>query len=356
MRTKFHLPFGQHIYSDAPRAFVVDQIITLYSNKGLKGFTNTRWPGDAFQPTAHIINDVGYQLGRWCLEQKAYDLLKAFHSVFSANAHKELIAHTLHSKDDTGFDFLLNLRPNVSWMDAMSLAFGPQSSQEWLNKVMAHTVGNAVWQECGEKLIYECGVYNSTEAAEALLGHWCGVCQSLLCTAPEHAHRPFLNARTHGKHLAGALRSFTSEMAYINDRVHENCAHVLNAVRVHPAWDNELEVVQTPLEKILKKAVKHENVDLIALLLGPNDRLLNASERKQQLCVNKKHITSAFLTLTVAQRSKFGQHFIGLMDESFFEGKSQWYDTLEANRRQRLNLELQQATVNNGDVRVKRKM
>lgn len=353
VRTKIHLPFGQHIYSDAPRAFVVDQIITLYNNTGLKGFTNTRWPGDAFQPTAHIINDVGYQLGRWCLEQNAHDLLKAFHSVFSAGAHKELIAHTLHSKDDTGFDFLINLRPNVSWMDAMSLAFGPQSSQEWLSKVMKYKVGDAVWQECGEKLIHECGLHNRTEAAEALLGHWCGVCQSLLCTAPEHTHRPFLSARTHGTHLVEALNSCIS---YINDPAHKNSAAVLTAVRMHPAWDNELEAVQTSLEKILKKAVKHDNADLVALLLGPNDRLLNASERKQQLCVNKKHITSAFLTLTTAQRGTFGQHFIGLMDESFFEGKSQWYDTLEANRRQRLNLELQQATVNDGDVRVKRKM
>ncbi len=353
MRTKIYLPFGNHIYSDAPRAFIVDKIIDVYKNKGLKGFTNIHWPGDAFEPRAHIINDVGYQLGRWCLEQNAYDLLKAFHSVFSPNAHKELIAHTLHSKDDMGFDFLMALRPNAAWMDAMSLAFGPQSSQQWLSKVMKYKVGDAAWQECGEKLIHECGIHNNPVAAEALLGHWCGVCQSLLCMAPEHTRRPFLSARTHGRHFAGALNSCIS---FMNERVHENCATVLNVVRVHPGWDNELKTVQSTLEQILRKAVKHEDFDLVALLLGPNDRLLNATERKQRLCVNKKHITSAFLILTNAQKRKFGHHFMGLMDETFFEGKREWYGTLDANRRQRLNIELQQATLDDGHIRVKRKM
>jgi hypothetical protein len=355
VRTKFHMDLGTHMYADAPRDLIVEQIIGLYCDKGIAGLTNTRWPLTPFQtPTHHIIHDLGYQLGRWCLDHGAHSLLKSFHSVFTAQAHKELIAYTLHENDNKGLQFLIGLRAD-GWSDALSVAFGVKSNQTWLQKVLNYPTTNFQWQQGVHNLLVECNRTNNIKAVEALLGGWCGVCQSLLCTSSAHAVRPFLSAQTPSKDLANVVASFTNSFLCPNMHTLENCAEVLDRVRQHPSWDNELKEVQQPLDKILRMALNLENEDLVGLLLGCNDRPLSATEKQQRLCVNPKLITSAFLSIN-SNRASLKPYFMGLMDDAFFEGKREWRDVLDANRQQRQYVALQTATEDCGAARLKRKM
>ena len=355
VRTKFHMGLGKHMYVDAPRDFIVDQITTLYTTKGLDGLKNTRWSLAPFQySVTHIMHDVGYQLGRWCLDTGAHDLLKAFHSVFTPQAHKELITHALHENDDTGLHVLIDMRAE-GWSDALSVVFGVKSNQAWLSKVLGHPVNDTQWQQGVHNMLAECNRTNNTMAVEALLGHWCGVCQSLVCTAHSHAVRPFLTAQTSAKNLAHAVASFTSIFSDITFSNLDHCAVVLDRLRRHVSWDNELKEVQQPLDQILRMALQSNNEKLVALLLGPNDRPLSESEKRQRLCVNPKLIASTFLSLKSSQQSLI-PYFMGLMDDAFFEGKREWKNVLDANRQQRLHVHLQEITQDTGVGRVKRKM
>ena len=354
LRTKYHLGLDQHIYADAPRDAVVDQIIALYMDKGLEGLYNTRWPADKFTtPRHHIIYDCGYQLGRWCLDNGAHDLLKIVHSIFTPHAHKELITHALHENDDAGLDLLIEMRAD-GWKDAVGIVFGPKFNQLWLSKVLNREVDHTTWQNGFEALAHQCVWGNNTQLSEALLGGWCTRCQSLVCCAPEHKPRVFLNRTTSSKTLACLLHSFVPSLS--GRKNFDNTLAVLNQVRMHPSWDNTEKETQIVLQKILQSAVQTENKDLVALLLGPNDRVLVLQEEKQRLCVNSKHIARAFSSIPHHSTSDLPSLFMGLMDDKILEGKPQLAKALEDNRRQREYLALLKATQECGEQRLKRKM
>jgi hypothetical protein len=354
LRTKYHLGLGQHIYADAPRDTVVDQIIALYTNKGLEGLYNTRWPADKFTtPKTHIINDNGYQLGRWCLDNGAHDLLKAVHSIFTPHAHKELITHALHENDDAGLDLLIEMRAD-GWKDAVAIVFGPKFNQLWLSKVLNRGVDNATWQNGFEALAHQRMWGNNTELSEALLGGWCTRCQSLVCCAPDHKQRVFLNSTTQSKTLACLLHSFVPSLS--GRKNFDNTLAVLEQVRLHSSWDNTNKETETVLLPILQSAVQQNNKELVALLLGPNDRVLGLREEKQRLCVNSTYIAHAFSSIPHHSTSELAPLFMGLMDDKALEGKPQLVKALEENRRQREYVNLLSATHKHGEIRLKRKM
>lgn len=342
------------MYADAPRHSVVEQFIFLYTSQGLSGLYNKHWPADLFNtPKTHIINDVGYQLGRWCLDNGADDLLKALHSIFTPQAHKELITYALHENDDKGLDLLINMRAD-GWNDAVHVVFGPKSNQLWLSKVLNHPVDRLTWQKAFEAVGHECQWGNNTVLSEALLGGWCTQCQSLVCAAPNHKTRVFLNSTTPSNTLASLLNSFVPSLSGL--KKFDNTMNVLDRVRMHSSWDNTNKETQIVLQKILQSAVQQENRDLLALLLGPNDRVLGLQEHKQRLCVNSTHIAHAFTSITHHTRSELTPLFMGLMDDQVLEGKYQWSTALEENRRQREYINLLNATQERGKMRVKRKM
>jgi len=342
------------MYADAPRDAVVDKIIELYMDQGLDGLYNTRWPADKFTtPMHHIIYDCGYQLGRWCLDNGAHDLLKVAHSIFTPHAHKELIAHALHENDDTGLNLLIEMRAD-GWKDAVGVVFGAKSNQLWLSKVLNRGVDPTTWQNAFEALAHQCLWGNNTHLSEALLGGWCTHCQSLVCCAPEHKPRVFLNSSTPSKTLASVLNSFAPSLS--GRTQFDNTLKVLDQVRLHPSWDNTEKETQSVLQKILQSAVQQENKELVALLLGPNDRVLGVREEKQRLCVNRTHIAHAFVSTPRPNGSDLPSLFMGLMDDKVLEGKPQLAKALEANRRQRECVNLLAATQTYGEQRVKRKM
>lgn len=354
LRTKYHMGLGQHMYADAPRDAVVDKIIALYMDKGLEGLYNTRWPADKFTtPMPHIIYDCGYQLGRWCLDNGAHDLLKAAHSIFTPYAHKELIAHALQENDDTGLNLLIEMRAD-GWKDAVGVVFGAKSNQLWLSKVLNRGVDPTTWQNAFEALGHQCLWGNNTHLSEALLGGWCTRCQSLVCCAPEHKPRVFLNSSTPSKTLARVLNSFAPSLS--GRTQFDNTLKVLDQVRLHPSWDNTEKETQSVLQKILQSAAQQDNKELVALLLGPNDRVLGLREEKQRLCVNHTYIAHAFAAITHHTRSELTPLFMGLMDDKILEGKPQLAKALEANRRQREYVNLLAATQTHGEQRAKRKM
>lgn len=354
LRTKYHMGLGQHMYADAPRDAVVDKIIALYMDKGLDGLYNTRWPADKFTtPMPHIIYDCGYQLGRWCLDNGAHDLLKAAHSIFTPYAHKELIAHALHENDDAGLNLLIEMRAD-GWKDAVGVVFGPKSNQLWLSKVLNRGVDPTTWQNGFEALARECNWGNKTELSEALLGGWCTRCQSLVCCAPEHKPRVFLNSTTPSKTLASVLTSFAPSLS--GRKNFDNSMEVLDQVRRHSSWDNTEKETQIVLQKILQSAVQQNNKELVALLLGPNDRVLSLREEKQRLCVNRTHIAHALGSISHPNALELVPLFVGLMEDKVLEGKPHWANVLEANRRQREYVNLLAATQTHGEQRVKRKM
>lgn len=353
LRTKFHMGLGKHMYADAPRDDIVDQIIALYMDKGLEGLYHKRWPDHFSTPTHHIMYDCGYQLGRWCLDNGAHDLLKAAHSIFTPHVHKELIAHALHENDDTGLTLLIDMRPD-GWKDAVSVVFGPQSNQLWLSKVLNRCVDPATWQNGFEALAHQCNWGNNTELSEALLGGWCTRCQSLVCCAPDHTPRVFLNHTTASKTLASVLYSFVPSLSGRTN--FDNTMEVLERVRMHPSWDNTNKPIQNVLHRILQSAVQHGNKDVVALLLGPNDRVLGLQEHKQRLCVNHTAIANAFASTNHHHTSPLPSLFMGLMDDKVLEGKPQLAKALEANRQQREYVNLLAATQKQGEQRVKRKM
>lgn len=354
LRTKFHMGLGTHMYADAPRNDVVDKIIARYMNKGLDGLYNTRWPADEFTtPMNHIMYDAGYQLGRWCLDHGAHDLLKAAHTIFTPQAHKELITHALHENDDKGLDLLITMRTD-GWKDAVSVVFGAKSNQLWLSKVLNRGVDSLLWQKSFEKLAHECRWGNNTELSEALLGGWCTQCQSLVCSAADHKSRVFLNNTTPSNTLASVLNSFVPSLS--GRQKFDNTMEVLDRVRMHPSWDNTNKETQIVLQKILQSAVQQKNSGLVEFLLGPNDRVLSAQERKRRLCVNSTHIACAFVSINHHTTSELAPLFMGLMDDKVLEGKPQLVKALEENRRQREYMNLLSATQEHGEIRLKRKM
>lgn len=351
IRTRLHLSLGEHMYADISYNPTVLSIITAYSAHGMPGVFQ-KWPDVFTTPVNNIVYDPGYQLGRWCLEHKAYDLFAAFHSLFKPFVHQKLIKHSLHSNDDCGFACIFNVRKDAAWMDAMQEAFGESSNQLWLSKMLKHTVDHTLWRTCAQKLIYTCARQHNNVAAEALLGGWCGVCQSLLCEAPGHTVKRFLDERTPTDCLAAAIQSLVHENG--TTRIKHNTTTILNLVRTHESWGNTCISVQDALHNLLRMAVFYKDEPLIAMLLGPNDRVLTAHERQQQLCVNTRHITQAFTTLNKPRSNPLGQYFMGLMDDSFFEGEP-WKDVLERNRQQRQYVALLKAAGDRG-VATKRKM
>lgn len=353
LRTKFHMGLGTHMYADAPRDKIVNQIIALYMDKGLEGLYNKRWPDHFSTPTTHIMYDCGYQLGRWCLDNGAHDLLKAVQSIFTPHAHKELIAHALHENDDTGLTLLIEMRAD-GWKDAVGVVFGPKSNQLWLNKVLNRCVDHTTWQNGFEALAHQCVWENNTVLSEALLGGWCPRCQSLVCCAPDHKQRIFLNSTTSSKTLACLLHSFVPSLS--GRKNFDNTLVVLDQVRMHPSWDNTNKHTQNVLHRILQSAVQHGNKDLVALLLGPNDRVLGLQEHKQRLCVNHTGIANAFASINHHNTSQLPSLFMGLMDDKVLEGKPQLAKALEENRRQREYMNLLAATKKHGEIRLKRKM
>lgn len=319
------------------------KIVDFYQTGGLDCVAS-EWDKSA-EPEAFFDYSEFLLFGQWCLAVDAYDLFKFILSHPNApkdcmkdgwwtdHLHKSLFAKmVIESGNQELVQFLMQW-PEQTALPIFCAAVDHDDMPTALSALSVFDSITAdqpdVWKSYMEFTLSNAANQKQYSLVKAMLGSWCGQCQALNCSQPNHTGRLLISEEASPSVVADALRRATYYSEGSMDETGSSWTwrnpepssltpvqmDVLKSFSQHPVWArvSSSSEVQKELKDLLKRSAQNVHVPGLLLLL-PH---LEQPENTSALAVRaQQDILDVLMdwTWTPKHRKMLEPHFVSALD------------------------------------------